>query len=289
MHAGVDFRVRLGRLRHAKQAVQLRQHPCQRAAVAQHADEALRIGLAQRPLELLPHPLRHQGIGFAGLDHAPHQLRRFVRHHEAEAVKARRKARHAQDAHRIFGECRRHVPQPAGGQIGLAAERIDDVTVRILGHGVDGQVAPLQVLFERHVRREAHRKAVIAAPGLALGARQGVLLAGLRVQEHRKVGPHLLEAGIDQVLRRGAHHHVVAILHRQAEQAVAHRAADQAGLKRQLHRPGPRQTPVRMRRAPRSGPLCQYTQALSRRPARRTAAGSRRYSPPCGACGSQSS
>ncbi len=55
-----------------------------------------------------------------------------------------------------------------------------------LGHGVDGEVAPLQVLLQGHVGREQRGEAAIAGRDLALEARQRVLLVRLRMQEHRE-------------------------------------------------------------------------------------------------------
>ena len=41
----------------------------------------------------------------------------------------RSEARNAQDAHRIFDECRADVAQDAGLQVGRAAERIDQLAI----------------------------------------------------------------------------------------------------------------------------------------------------------------
>ncbi len=73
-------------------------------------------------------------------------------------------------------------------------------------------------------------EAVIAAPALALGARQRVFLARVGMQEHRKVLAHRLVAQRQQLLRQRADHHVVAVDHRAVQQFVADRAADQIDL-----------------------------------------------------------
>ena len=54
------------------------------------------------------------------------------------------------------------------------------------GHGVDGEIAPPQIVFELHVRRELGGEAAIAGADLALQARERVFFLGFRVQEHRE-------------------------------------------------------------------------------------------------------
>ena len=71
---------------------------------------------------------------------------------------------------------------------------------------------------------------LVARAGLALGAREGVLVARLRVQEDREVLADRLEAQREHVVRRGADDDVVAVVHGQAEQRITHRAADEVDL-----------------------------------------------------------
>ena len=96
----------------------------------------------------------------------------------------------------------------------------------VLRDGVDGQVAARQILFQRDFRRGLEAEALVAASGLALGARQRVLLVGVRMQEHREVRADRPEALRHHVFRRGADHHVVAVLHRMTEQGVADGASN---------------------------------------------------------------
>ena len=95
---------------------------------------------------------------------------------------------------------------------------------------VDREVAAREVLLQRHVGRGVELEAVIAARGLALGARERVLLLRFRVQEHREILADRLVAELHHLLGRRADHDVVAVLHRQPEQLVAHRAADGVDL-----------------------------------------------------------
>jgi hypothetical protein len=85
-------------------------------------------------------------------------------------------------------------------------------------YGIDSKVAPGQVFFQRHVGRALHHKAPVAAPALALGARQRVFLARFGVQKHRKVAPHGQIAQRQHLLGRGAHHHPVVVIHGPAQQ-----------------------------------------------------------------------
>ncbi|MGF6370395.1 hypothetical protein OKW40_003145 [Paraburkholderia sp. RAU6.4a] len=115
-------------------------------------------------------------------------------------------------------------------QVSLAVERIDDgagqlaVRAHLARHRVDRQIAAREVFFERHVGRIEKLEAVIAGRRLALGARERVLLLRLRMQEYRKVLAHRPIALRDHLLGCCSHHHVVAVLHRHAEQLVADRA-----------------------------------------------------------------
>jgi len=68
------------------------------------------------------------------------------------------------------------VPQPTCVEVRLAAVGIDERAVLVLRHRVDGQVAPPQVLFERHRRRKLRGEAAVARAYLALLAGEGVLL-----------------------------------------------------------------------------------------------------------------
>src|SRR6185437_10648118 len=68
---------------------------------------------------------------------------------------------------------------------------------------------------------------VITRPGLALGARERVFLAGVRVQEHGEILADRLVTQRQHVFWRRTDHHVVAIEVRAAQQLVAYRASDQ--------------------------------------------------------------
>ncbi|OQC08585.1 MAG: hypothetical protein BWX79_01620 [Alphaproteobacteria bacterium ADurb.Bin100] len=231
----------VGALGHAPQAVQLGQHHGQCATFAQHREHARRLRLHQPARQFLPHALGHQMVGLAVLHHFAHQLHGLGRHREIG--EARRKARHAQDAHRVFAEGVGHMAQHAGLQVALAAVGVDQVIflpilagsqrrMVIDSYRIDSKIAPRQVFLQRHLGRGVDGEALVAARGLALGARQRVLLAGLRMQEDREILAHRQVAQRAHLLGRGADDHPVPVLDRQAQQLVAHRSTHPINLHR---------------------------------------------------------
>ena len=214
----------LGRLGHAPETVDLRHQTRQGATLAQHLKEARGMGLHQRARKLLPHALGHQRIDFAAAHHVAHQIQGLRRH--GEITQPCRKPRHAQNAHRVFCKSWRHMAQLPRLQISLAAVGIDQLPLRVECHCIDGQIAARKVFFERDGRIGANRKAAIARRSLALGARQRVFLAGLRMQKHREVLAHGQITLRHQLFGARAHHHPVAVPHRQPQQSIAHRTAD---------------------------------------------------------------
>jgi hypothetical protein len=147
-----------------------------------------------------------------------------------QLTEARRESRRAQDAHRVFDEGGRDVAQHARLEIAQSAAGIDEPAVGRARHRVDGQIAALQVLLERHLGRGVHDEAAVARRRLALGARERVLLVALWMQEHREVAPHGAIAGALHLRLGGADHDPVALPDRQAEQLVANGAADQVAF-----------------------------------------------------------
>ncbi len=107
----------------------------------------------------------------------------------------------------------------------LPCRRIDG-----LRHRVDREVTPREVFLERDVGREARGEAVVAGAGLAFGAGERVLVAGLRMQEDGKVLADGAVAEREQVVGLGADDHVVAFGEGPSEQRVAHGAAHQVGF-----------------------------------------------------------
>ena len=221
---GVDLGVVGLGLRHAPQAVQLGQQALERAAGAQHLEQSPRVRLHQALGQFLPHTLGHQGVDLALVDEAAHQRQRV--RGDREVAVARGKARRAQQAHRVLGVGLADVTQHAVAQVTRAAMGVDEGAVGRARHGVDGEVAPRQVLLERDVGRGVDGEAVVAGAGLALGARERVFLVRVRVQEDGKVAPDGLEAQLQHLLRRHADDDPVPVGRGPAEQRVAHTAAD---------------------------------------------------------------
>ena len=66
--------------------------------------------------------------------------------------------------------------------------RIDEFIGLASGDGIDREIAPREIVFERDFGRGMNLEALVALAGLALGAREGVLLVGFRVQEEKNTG-----------------------------------------------------------------------------------------------------
>ncbi|EWS52710.1 hypothetical protein X551_04498 [Methylibium sp. T29] len=228
VHAGVDLGVVFGALRHAPQPRDLGQQPLQCAAFAQQLEHARRARLHQAAREFLPHAFGDEVVDLAAVDHAAHQGQRLGC--DGKPIEARREACDPQDAHRVLGEGRRHVAEHTGCQVALAAVGVDQRAVGRAGDGVDGQVAPCQVLFQRHVRCGVEAEAVIARTRLAFGACECVLLVRLRVQEDREVASDRQEAGVEHLLRCAADDHPVPVSTGDSQQFVADGAADNKNL-----------------------------------------------------------
>ena len=122
------------------------------------------------------------------------------------------------------------MPQDARLDVALAAVRIDQRAVGGSRHRVDGQIAAREILLEGYFGPELDAESAIARRGLALAARERVLLVGFGMQKHRKVAPDLAIAEPLELLARAADDDPVALLHRQAEQLVSNRSADQIHL-----------------------------------------------------------
>ena len=146
-------------------------------------------------------------------------------------------------------------------EVGRAAERIDQRAVLGARHRVDREVAPLEILLERHFRRGEELEAAIAAPMLALGARERVLLARLGMEKHREVAADRLVAGRDQHLGRRADDDPVAVAGGPAQELVAHRSADAIDLARAARR----EPCAPLRQRPPCAPIGVVAAMLARR------------------------
>ena len=226
MFAGVDFGMPFGALWHAEERSDFGQHDAQRSTGAQRFECRTRRGLVERAFEFAPHAFGDQRIDFARGHHRLHEHHRFRCDAKTERREPCRKTRHAQDAHRILDEGRRHVSQHACLEIGAAAVRVDQGAVGALRHRVDGEVASREILLERHARCEVGGEAAIAGCDLALETREGVFFVGLGVQENRKIAPDCAKAARLEILRRCADDDPVTFFDRASEQLVAYRAAD---------------------------------------------------------------
>ena len=202
-----------------------RQEHGQGTAIVQHPNEDIGALFEQGAGDFLPQPFGGQGIQLAAGNHLLHQQQRLGRHLKPQGAIAGGEAGHAQHTQGVFGEGRGDVAQQARLEIGAPAIGVYDMPLVILGHGVDGKVAADQILFEGDVGCGVKGEAAIAAPALAFGTGQGVLLTRLGMQEDRKVGPYRAKALGSEGLGGGTHHDPVHFGDRSAEQAIAYGAA----------------------------------------------------------------
>jgi hypothetical protein len=203
-----------------------------RATGMQDFEEHPRRRLFQGLLPFPPDPLGRQFSQHARCDHLAHQRQGFGRNGKAQRCQPAGEPGHAQDAQRVFHEGWRDMPQQARRQIASAAEGIDQRAIAGARDGVDGEVAPAQILLQRHSRLGMNREAAMTRAALALGAGERIFLARAGVEEDRKITAHLPKA-LRAHLRGGRpEDDVIALVHRQAQQLVAHRTADEIGLQR---------------------------------------------------------
>ena len=188
---------------HGRRLPQFRHHPRQRAGLVQHVQHARRLDGHEAARQFLPHALGHQRVGLAGLDHAAAQRQRLGR--DAEIGEARREAA---SRRMRTGSSSKASPtwRNARAQVGLAAQRVDQLAIGLARNGVDGEIAAAQIVFQRHVDTGMEGEALVAVAGLALGAGERVFLFGARMQEHRKIAAHGHEAPARHILGRGADH-----------------------------------------------------------------------------------
>jgi len=106
------------------------------------------------------------------------------------------------------------VPQHSRREVGAARPRVDDGAVGRPRDRVDREVAALEVLLERHRAGRVEFEPRVARRGFALRARERVLLAGLRVQEHREIFADAAEALRRELVGRRADDDPIALLDR---------------------------------------------------------------------------
>ena len=244
-----------GRLRDAEQRVDLGQQRGERAArrAARRA-----CATAAAPSARARAPARR-----ARARASRARPRATMRAHQRLASPARRRSRSARRSARRAARAAdpRRTPATRGAarrraRSRCAAVRIDQRPCVVARHRVDREVAPREVLLERHVRRGEELEAAIAAAVLALGARQRVFLARLRMQEHREVAADRPVAGREQHLRRARRRRPSRGRRRAAEQLVAHRAADAVDVRSGCGRR------TRHRAFARGGPLAGLAAAV---------------------------
>ena len=133
---------------------------------------------------------------------------------------------------RVFAERGRHMTQQPRLDVAASAVGVDMAGL-VVGDGVDGQVATLEILFQRDVRVGAADEIRVSRAGPPLGAGQRVLFAGIGMQEHGEVPTDLAVAAFQQIRGRCTDDHPVlldGLGGLAAKEPVAHGATDQVRL-----------------------------------------------------------
>jgi MoCo/4Fe-4S cofactor protein with predicted Tat translocation signal len=87
-------------------------------------------------------------------------LRTFLKFMGASMALAGLAACHPQ---RILGKGVRDVAQHAGLEVRASTVRVDQLAIRVLRHGIDGEVAAQQVLLDGDIGTELNLEAVVSA------------------------------------------------------------------------------------------------------------------------------
>ena len=199
-------------------------------ALAQHLEHARGLCFHQAARQFT-HTRSGQVVHLAVLHHLAHQLHGFRGH--GEVGKTRRKAGHAQDAHRVFAEQVGHVPRSSRACRSCTP-----------WYGSNSTVAPVEsallamelivrsrreVFFQCDVGRALHHKAPVAPPALALGAGQRIPRAfrGAETPENR--GPRA-NSPVPASARAWHPPPPVVVIDGAAQKAVTHRAANHVNL-----------------------------------------------------------
>jgi hypothetical protein len=84
------------------------------------------------------------------------------------------------------------MAQDAVPDVCNATERIHEITTRMPGNRVYGQVASSEVILDRDPRVRMELETVVAGRCLTFGAGERILFAGFRVQEDGEILANLL-------------------------------------------------------------------------------------------------
>src|SRR5690606_15571760 len=118
------------------------------------------------------------------------------------------------------------MPQHPGLQVFQAAAWVHEPAVCMTGDGIDSEVSPLEIRFQRDVGTGIKGEPLIAPPRFAFGTCKSVFLFAARMQKNRKVSPYRNEATCFHFLGGGADDHPVAIPCRKLQEIIANGAAN---------------------------------------------------------------
>lgn len=119
------------------------------------------------------------------------------------------------------------MPEQACFQIPSAAIGIDNLSRGRFRHGVDREVAALEVLLQCDVWSKLGGEPLVAQANFALESRESVFLVRAWMQKYREFAPYWHESVTLQLIGAGADNDPIALVYRTSEQTIPNRAANQ--------------------------------------------------------------
>ena len=99
-------------------------------------------------------------------------------------------------------------------QIAQTVVRVDNLAVIVLGQRINGQIAPLKIIFQRDIRCGIAGKTGVTGTGFPFGTCQRILFMRLRMQKNRKIAAYLLVARVEHLLWRTTDYHPISVFDR---------------------------------------------------------------------------
>jgi hypothetical protein len=103
------------------------------------------------------------------------------------------------------------------GEVCLAGEGVMQKAITVNRHGIDGEVAPYQIVVKPHIWAGMKDKPFVAMARLTLGTGQCIFGLCVGVKKDWEVLTHGAKAGVDHGRGGGAHHQIVSVLAWQAQ------------------------------------------------------------------------
>jgi hypothetical protein len=134
---------------------------------------------------------------------------------------SRRKARQAEEPKGILPKGRADMREPVVLEVVHPTQGVVQLPLRVDCHGIDGEVASQEVIFQPNLGSGEEDEAFVALAGLSLGSCERVFRMGRGMQEDGKVPSNWPKASSRHFLRGGPGDKVVTVVSGLAEQDIA--------------------------------------------------------------------